>query len=150
MCHPAGVVEFIICFFYKCVTPMGLWKLYFMIFYKCYTPLGFNIAFIFSTRRSLGRISMLHECLYQNRMLRPEDRREVGPRLCSGYRSDLSRCVFAALGKICNWEAAGNPIVEFHRAETPYGLKGLAPKNESRMTEKLRIIKIKTIKSSPT
>lgn len=41
-----------------------------------------------ATRRSLGRMSMLHECFDQNRMLRPEDRREVRPRLCSGYRSE--------------------------------------------------------------
>ena len=53
---------------------------------------------------------------------RPDDRRGALVALWPQSRSDLSRCVFAALGKICNWEAAGNPIVEFRRAETHYGL----------------------------
>ena len=55
---------------------------------------------------------------------RPDDRRGALVALWPQSRSDLSRCVFAALGKICNWEAAGNPIVEFRRAETHYGLNG--------------------------
>ena len=53
---------------------------------------------------------------------RPDDRRVALVALRPQSRSDLSRCVFAALSKICNWEAAGNPIVEFRRAETHYGL----------------------------
>jgi hypothetical protein len=53
---------------------------------------------------------------------RPDDRRRALVALWPQSRSDLSRCVFAALSKICKWEAAGNPIVEFRRAETHFGL----------------------------
>jgi len=65
-------------------------------------------------------------------MSRHEDRRVALVVLRPQSRSDLSRCVFAALSKICNWEAAGYPKVEFRKAETHYGLIGKGAKKNNR------------------
>jgi hypothetical protein len=63
--------------------------------------------------------------------VRPDDRSEALSALLKS-RSDLPRCVFQALGKVCNWGAVGDPIVEFYRAKTHYGVKGKAPKKKNK------------------